>query len=133
MISISVVEKCVFINPRGNHLLLQTNLDELIVVHTESGVQVIFTFDSNSLYFRLILENYWLGFQIYHKRIKLHRVEWDMSNRWCWNSTWYSFDSGHWWRSWCKCHSKVLVNIIQNYVHEADSKFNFVNCYWWRK
>lgn len=37
----SVVKKCVFINPRGNHLMLQTNLNELIVVETESGIEVI--------------------------------------------------------------------------------------------
>lgn len=35
-----VVEKCVSINPRGSHLMLQTNLDELILAETESGHQV---------------------------------------------------------------------------------------------
>lgn len=36
-----VVEKCVFISPRGNYLMLQTNLNELIIVQTESGAEVI--------------------------------------------------------------------------------------------
>lgn len=36
----SVVEKCVSINPRGNYLMLQTNLDELVLAETESGRQV---------------------------------------------------------------------------------------------
>ncbi|XP_031619938.1 cilia- and flagella-associated protein 43 [Contarinia nasturtii] len=35
-----VVKKCILINPRGTFLMLQTNLDEIIVVQAESGLEV---------------------------------------------------------------------------------------------
>ncbi|XP_055325488.1 cilia- and flagella-associated protein 43 [Sitodiplosis mosellana] len=35
-----VIERCIFINPRGTYLMLQTNLNELIIVEAESGIEI---------------------------------------------------------------------------------------------
>lgn len=72
----SVVEKCVFINPRGNYLMLQTNLSELLIVHAESGVEVLelamhrlFPVKINIMF----IESY-PGDQIFVERCKLYPV-----------------------------------------------------------
>lgn len=71
----SVIEKCVSINPRGSHLMLQTNLDELILAETESGLQVIAKFAFEGFVF-VVLRTFpvisILDFQIYCKWINMH-------------------------------------------------------------
>lgn len=71
-----MVESCVFINPRGNYLMLQTNLNELLIVHAESGVEVLklamhrlFPVKINMIF----IESY-PGDQIFVERCKLHPV-----------------------------------------------------------